>query len=63
MNDAEIRELKLQNQALSARNKQLSELLKVSRDRLQDLSAQVEALGEPASTLSLIHISEPTRLL
>ena len=53
MNDAEIRELKLQNQALSARNKQLSELLKISRDRLQDLSAQVEALGEPASTYGI----------
>ena len=51
--DADIRELKQQNQALSARNKQLAELLKTSRDKLQDLSAQIEALAEPASTYGI----------
>ncbi|MCZ9293012.1 proteasome ATPase [Corynebacterium meitnerae] len=51
--DADFRELKTQNQALSARNKQLAEMLKVSRDKLKDLSAQVEALGEPASTYGI----------
>ena len=57
----ELRELKRENQAMSSRNKKLAELLKASRDKLNDLYAQVEALGEPASTygvflLSLIHI-------
>ncbi|MCQ4627165.1 proteasome ATPase [Corynebacterium sp. CCUG 65737] len=53
MNGADLRELKQQNQALSARNKQLAEMLKVSRDKLKDLSAQVEALSEPASTYGI----------
>ena len=48
-----LSELKAQNRALSARNKQLAELLKSSRDKLQDLNAQVEALGEPASTYGI----------
>ena len=46
-------ELKAQNRALSARNKQLAELLKSSRDKLKDLNAQVEALGDPASTYGI----------
>jgi proteasome-associated ATPase len=37
-------------QTLSSRNAKLSQLLKASRDRLKDLSAQVDALAEPAST-------------
>ena len=49
----ELRELKRENQALGARNKKLAELLKSSRDRLDDLFAQVEALGEPASTYGI----------
>lgn len=49
----ELRELKRENQALGARNKKLAELLKSSRDRLNDLYAQVEALGEPASTYGI----------
>ncbi|SIS41604.1 proteasome-associated ATPase [Corynebacterium appendicis CIP 107643] len=48
-----LAELKAQNRALSARNKQLAELLKSSRDKLQDLNAQVEALGDPASTYGI----------
>lgn len=49
----ELRELKRENQAMSARNKKLAELLKASRDKLNDLYAQVEALGEPASTYGI----------
>lgn len=35
---------------LSSRNSKLSQLLKASRDKLKDLSAQIDALAEPAST-------------
>lgn len=35
---------------LGSRNAKLAQLLKASRDRLKDLSAQVDALAEPAST-------------
>ncbi|MCP1387052.1 proteasome ATPase [Corynebacterium sp. TA-R-1] len=49
----ELRELKRENQAMSARNKKLAELLKSSRDKLNSLYAQVEALGEPASTYGI----------
>ena len=56
----ELRNLKRENQDLGARNKRLAELLKSSRDKLNDLYVKVEELGEPASTygiyLSLIHI-------
>lgn len=45
----ELRELKRENQAMGARNKQLAELLKASRDKLDDLYAQLDALGEPAN--------------
>ncbi|QPK82360.1 proteasome ATPase [Corynebacterium qintianiae] len=45
----EIRELKRENQAMSSRNKQLAELLKASRDKLNDLYAQLESLEEPAN--------------
>ena len=54
-------ELKAQNRALSARNKQLAELLKSSRDKLKDLNAQVEALGDPAPPpVSYTHLTLPT---
>lgn len=42
--------LRRELQTLSSRNAKLSQLLKASRDRLKDLSAQVDALAEPAST-------------
>lgn len=45
---------------LSSRNAKISQLLKASRDRLKELSAQIEVLGEPASTYGvfLAHRSE-----
>ena len=45
----QLRELKRENQAMGARNKQLAELLKASRDKLNDLYAQLESLEEPAN--------------
>ena len=49
----ELRQLKRDNQELGARNKKLAELLKSSRDKLNSLYAQVEALAEPASTYGI----------
>lgn len=49
----ELRELKRENQSMGARNKKLAELLKASRDKLNDLYAQLEALEEPASTYGI----------
>ena len=40
-------------QTLSSRNAKLSQLLKASRDKLRDLTAQIDALGEPASTYGI----------
>ncbi|MCT2252538.1 proteasome ATPase [Corynebacterium sanguinis] len=45
----QLRELKRENQAMGARNKQLAELLKASRDKLNDLYARLESLEEPAN--------------
>ena len=42
--------LRREIQTLSSRNAKLSQLLKASRDKLKDLSAQVDLLAEPAST-------------
>ncbi|MGV0374022.1 proteasome ATPase [Corynebacterium hadale] len=55
----ELRELKRENQAMSSRNTKLAELLKASRDKLNDLYAQVEALGEPASTYGVFLEGSP----
>ncbi|WP_394280575.1 proteasome ATPase [Corynebacterium sp.] len=49
----ENKELKRTNQTLSSRNAKLAQLLRQSRDQLQDLHAQIEALGEPASTYGI----------
>ena len=49
----ELRSLKRENQNLGERNKRLAELLKSSRDRLNDLYVKVEELGEPASTYGI----------
>lgn len=38
---AELRELARQNRELSSRNRKLAELLKTSRDKLNDLYAKV----------------------
>lgn len=45
----EVRDLRNQNRDLSERNQKLAELLKSSRDKLNDLYAKVEELGEPAT--------------
>ena len=45
-----MEELQRENRSLGERNRKLAELLKASRDKLDDLYAQVDALGEPAST-------------
>ena len=58
----EFRELKRANEAMSARNKKLAELLKSSRDKLDSLYAQVEALGEPASTYG-IYLAEADKAM
>ncbi|WP_257158228.1 proteasome ATPase [Corynebacterium cystitidis] len=49
----ENKELKRTNQSLSSRNAKLAQLLRQSRDQLQDLHAQIDALGEPASTYGI----------
>ena len=49
----ELRQLKRENKDISERNTKLAELLKSSRDKLNSLYAQVEALGEPASTYGI----------
>ena len=56
----ELRQLKREKQELGARNQKLAELLKSSRDKLNSLYAQVEALGEPASTYG-IYLEPATR--
>ena len=50
---AELRELARQNRELGSRNRKLAELLKTSRDKLNDLYAKVEELNEPASTYGI----------
>ncbi|HKM24935.1 MAG TPA: proteasome ATPase, partial [Corynebacterium sp.] len=45
--------LRREIQTLSSRNAKLAQLLKSSRDKLKDLSAQIDALGEPASTYGI----------
>ena len=50
---AELRELARQNRELTSRNRKLAELLKTSRDKLNDLYAEVEELNEPASTYGI----------
>ncbi|AQQ15245.1 Proteasome-associated ATPase [Corynebacterium glaucum] len=55
----ELRELKRENRAMSERNTKLAELLKSSRDKLNLLYAQVEALGEPASTYGIFLEDSP----
>ena len=50
---AELRELARQNRELTSRNRKLAELLKTSRDKLNDLYAKVEELNEPASTYGI----------
>ncbi len=47
---AENRDLNRKIQALNSRNAKLAQLLKGSREKLRDLSAQIDALAEPAST-------------
>ncbi|GAB3074710.1 proteasome ATPase [Corynebacterium aquatimens] len=47
---AENRELKRKNAALGARNKQLSQVLQVTRDRFQGLTQQVDELAKPTCT-------------
>lgn len=49
----ELRDLQRKNRELSSRNEKLAELLKTSRDKLNDLYAKVEELGEPASTYGI----------
>lgn len=43
-------DLKRENKTLSARNAKLAQLLTASKNKLQDLNAQIDALAEPAST-------------
>ena len=66
----ELRELKRKNRDLGSRNEKLAELLKISRDKLNDLYAKVEELNEPASTygiylapapVSYTHLTLPTK--
>ena len=49
----ELRDLQRKNRELSSRNEKLAELLKTSRDKLNDLYAKVEELGKPASTYGI----------
>ncbi|WJY97576.1 proteasome ATPase [Corynebacterium fournieri] len=49
----ELRDLKRKNRELGSRNEKLAELLKNSRDRLNDLYAKIEELNEPASTYGI----------
>lgn len=46
---------------LAARNKKLAELLKASRDQLDRLSAEVDALSEPASSYGVYLQAAPSR--
>lgn len=55
----ELRDLKRKNQELGSRNAKLAELLKSSRDNLNDLYAKVEELGEPASTYGIYLCGSP----
>ncbi|RNE49149.1 proteasome ATPase [Corynebacterium alimapuense] len=50
MNSSETTSLNQEIQALGLQNAKLSRALKASRDRLADLSAQIDSLAEPAST-------------
>lgn len=56
----ELRNLRTENQNLGERNKKLAELLKSSRDKLNDLYAKVEELGEPATPYG-IYLGASTR--
>lgn len=49
----ELRDLQRKNRELGTRNEKLAELLKTSRDKLNDLYAKVEELNEPASTYGI----------
>lgn len=50
MESADTTSLKRELQTLGTRNAKLAQLLKASRDKLQDLQGQIDALAEPAST-------------
>lgn len=45
-----VTSLEQENRKLSARNAQLTDLLKASRDKLQEMNSRLEALAEPPST-------------
>lgn len=47
---ASYRELEIANRTLGARNAKLVEMLKASRDKLEELNGRLEALAEPPST-------------
>ncbi|AGF72472.1 proteasome ATPase [Corynebacterium halotolerans] len=50
---SEVTDLQRQLKALGSRNAKLAQLLKESREKLKDLAAQVDRLGEPASTYGI----------
>ncbi|WP_010118564.1 proteasome ATPase [Corynebacterium nuruki] len=53
------RQLQLANRTLGTRNAKLTELLRASRDKLDDLNGRLEALAEPPSTYGvLLEIAE-----
>jgi proteasome-associated ATPase len=53
------RQLQLANRTLGTRNAKLTELLKASRDKLDELNGRLEALAEPPSTYGvLLEIAE-----
>lgn len=48
------RQLQLANRTLGTRNAKLTELLKASRDKLDELSSRLDALAEPPSTYGIL---------
>lgn len=53
------RQLQLANRTLGTRNAKLTELLKASRDKLDELNARLDALAEPPSTYGTLLESGP----
>lgn len=56
------RQLQLANRTLGTRNAKLSELLKASRDKLDELNSRLDALAEPPSTYGTLLETGPGAL-
>lgn len=53
------RQLQLANRTLGSRNAKIAELLKASRDKLDELNARLDALAEPPSTYGTLLYAGP----